>query len=1146
MYKITFSILLICLLPVVVLAQPGNRRIHNDKNAYRDCYQRMNAGGSHTLEIRNGELWAYGDNKFGQLGDGTTVNENRPEQIGSATNWVSVSAGEYHSLGVHADGTLWAWGWNLYGTVGDSTTVNQSSPVQIGNGNNWINISAGNAHSLAIRSDGTLWAWGLNASGQLGDGTDTNRTVPIQIGMANNWVSVSAGYNRSFALQANGTLWVWGDNTYGWLGIGVTGNQYSPVQIDSTHNWVSISAGPDHNLALKSDGTLWAWGNNLLGQLGDGAMVSETLPEQIGTSTNWVAVASGGYHSLALGADGTLWAWGADSTAQLGDEDSVQKNTPEQIAPGTKWVAINAGGEFSLGLSAAGQLSGWGNNSLGQLGNGNNTDQSTPQPISAVANWVKISPGANYTLALKSDGTLWAWGQNDAGNFGDSSAVYISDTAVHIGSATWIDISAGQDFSLGIQSDGTLWSWGSNYYGEVGNDTTKANALVPVKIDSSHNWISVAAGGVSGVALKANGTVWTWGSNYSGQLGRTTGNYLVPGQVGIDNNWIRIAAGTGGANPIGQTLAIKSDGTVWGWGNGIPLGNGSLGSPGTPLQIGTGNNWVAVAAGQGSSYALQANGTLWGWGGNYYGGLGDGTTNNATSPEQIGAAKNTWIQIASGSLHALGLQADGEVWSWGYNFSGQLGNGYTGGNQLTPSPAVPPTGWTTLGAGCEANSSLAIKPDRLSYCTSGANNLGQLGDGNNIQTNTFNCTSLATTPIAQFAADDTAICAGDSVIFSDRSINGPVYWQWTFTGATPANSTIQDPHVIYKTPGIYNVRLKISNSAGTDSITKNTYILVNPNPAAGLITGVDVVCYLSPVLLTDTGSVGQLQWQYSLNGISFKDISGDTISTLATDSAMLTSYFRVKATGVCGQDSSPAFILTVNPIPLPILSSNDSIICSGDSSLVCTGDTFVSYLWNTADTSSCIHAILAGGYWVTVTDANGCSAISAHQNISVHPVSSVSVVVQGDTLTSFNSSHYQWYFDNTLIPGANKSVYVAHHSGEYSVQVVDTNECYELSDNINLTISGIENTLENNGITIYPNPASAELYVESNGNISEIRIMDMLGQEIKWQSCHLPGTSAFRVNISELPAGTYEVLFYNGDQFMGSKPLIHELKTGNN
>jgi alpha-tubulin suppressor-like RCC1 family protein len=278
------------------------------------------AGNGYTIAIKSdGTLWAWGWNPYGNLGDGTTDNKYSPVQIGS-DKWVSISGGDLHTKAIKSDGTLWAWGYNGHGELGNGAPVMQSnSPTQEAtHSTDWVSVSAGGYHTIALKSNGTLWAWGYNGLGSLGDGTTTDKNSPVQIGSDNKWISIAAGggWGHTIALKSDGTLWAWGANFDGQLGDGTTAQRNSPTQ-EATHStdWISISAGNDHTIALKSDGTLWAWGDNGYGQLGDGTIIDKHSPVQIG-SDKWFSISAGRDHTIALKSDGTLWAWGDNGYGQ--------------------------------------------------------------------------------------------------------------------------------------------------------------------------------------------------------------------------------------------------------------------------------------------------------------------------------------------------------------------------------------------------------------------------------------------------------------------------------------------------------------------------------------------------------------------------------------------------------------------------------------------------------------------------------------------------------------------------------------------------------------------------------------------------------------------------------------------------------------
>ena len=359
--------------------------------------QMVVTGSNYTVVLKtDGTLWAWGYNYYGQLGDGTNgsgTNKNTPVQVGTANDWISVTAGDHHTLAIKTDGTLWAWGANSNGQLGDGTNADKNTPVQVGTANDWASVSADGYHTIAIKTDGTLWAWGYNDYGQLGDGTNgsgTNKNTPVQIGTDNDWSSVSAGNLFTSAIKTDGTLWAWGANSNGQLGDGTNGsgtNKNTPVQVGTANDWASVSAGNIFTSAIKTDGTLWAWGANSNGQLGDGTNGSSTnknTPVQVGTANDWSSVSAGGFHTIAVKTDGTLWAWGANSNGQLGDGTNgsgTNKNTPVQVGTANDWASVSVGGNHTIAVKTDGTLWAWGYNYDGQLGDGTNTARNIPTKI---------------------------------------------------------------------------------------------------------------------------------------------------------------------------------------------------------------------------------------------------------------------------------------------------------------------------------------------------------------------------------------------------------------------------------------------------------------------------------------------------------------------------------------------------------------------------------------------------------------------------------------------------------------------------------------------------------------------------------------------------------------------------------------------
>lgn len=269
----------------------------------------------------DGTLWAWGNNDYGKLGIGSTMPKNIPTQIGSETNWAKISAGNTHCLAIKADGSLYAWGYDSFGELGDGLSQTEyHSPKRIGNKNNWIYVSAGSQHSMGIQSDGTLWAWGANVNGELGlDDTD-NRFEPTQVGTDKDWKQVCIGLFHTLAIKKDGSLWAWGDNQYGKLGNGGTDPSHVPIRIGLENDWKQVSCmNGKVSLALKNNGTVWGWGLNQNGEIGDGSTDVKYFPTPAIGATNESAISSGGSFSLAVGDNNYLCGTGYNVYGELGN-----------------------------------------------------------------------------------------------------------------------------------------------------------------------------------------------------------------------------------------------------------------------------------------------------------------------------------------------------------------------------------------------------------------------------------------------------------------------------------------------------------------------------------------------------------------------------------------------------------------------------------------------------------------------------------------------------------------------------------------------------------------------------------------------------------------------------------------------------------
>jgi len=365
---------------------------------------------------------------------------------GACVSWSQVSAGGQHTCAVAEDGGLWCWGQNLYGQLGDGTVTLRNVPTRVSGMSSVVQVSAGKYHTCAIKTDGSAWCWGFNQHGQLGDNA-THQTcsandcslspVPVS-GLGSGVSSIGAGRDHSCALKTDGGAWCWGSNGQNQVGDGTTINRPTPVVVSGLGaGVVQLSVGLRHNCVVKTDGSARCWGQNHDGRLGNGTTTNSSVPALVtGMDQQVASVSAGGHHSCLVKTNGSAWCWGANLVGQVGDGTFEQRLTPTAVSGLSSGAAqISAGGtegnyEITCALKTDGSAWCWGENMYGQLGIGGTGDASTPSPVVGLGSGVlAISAGGStyvpdqvaHTCALKTDGTAWCWGYNSYGNVGDGT-----------------------------------------------------------------------------------------------------------------------------------------------------------------------------------------------------------------------------------------------------------------------------------------------------------------------------------------------------------------------------------------------------------------------------------------------------------------------------------------------------------------------------------------------------------------------------------------------------------------------------------------------------------------------------------------------------------------------------------------------------
>jgi alpha-tubulin suppressor-like RCC1 family protein len=366
-------------------------------------------------------------------------------------------------------------------------------------------------------------------------------------------------------------------------------------------------------------------------------------------------------------------------------------------APGAVHVVADLSGYTLAGAEpqGTGTVRAWGFGSWGSLGQGQLADSTSPVTVSGLTGVKDIAGGYHVGYALRGDGTVWAWGYGSVGELGNGGT---ADSAVPVqvsGLSDVTSIAGGQATGYALKRDGTVWAWGYDYRGRLGNGAAGGLTVsTPVRVSTLSGVTAISGGSAGAVALKSDGTVWTWGAGGSGELGNgAAADSAVPVQVSSLTGVVAVAGSVSGS------YALRGDGTVWAWGSGFAgrLGNGTAQDSAVPVRVAGLTAVSAIAGGGFSGYALRSDGTIWSWGYGKEGQLGNRGNANSLIPVQVAALTGV-TTIAAGYGGGYAVRSDGTVWSWGAGSLGQLGNGKTA-DSAVPVQVTGLTGVTGIAGG---------------------------------------------------------------------------------------------------------------------------------------------------------------------------------------------------------------------------------------------------------------------------------------------------------------------------------------------------------------------------------------------------------------------------------------------------------------
>ncbi len=342
----------------------------------------VSAGWIHTCAVTTKHAaicWGY--NAYGMLGDNTTTTSSTPVGVyGLNTGVKSVTSGLYHSCALTTKGKVWCWGFNAYGELGDGTTTNSNKPVAVTGIGKVKAVSGGYEFTCALSTKSKVWCWGFNAYGQLGDNTTTNSPVPVAVYGLGKVKSITTGGLHACALTTKGKVVCWGYNGYGELGNNTTANSPKPVTVYGlTSKAKSVSAGYYTTCAVNKKGAAKCWGYNGNGQLGNNTTTSSSKPVTVSGLSKKVASVKPSYvHTCAVTTKGKVKCWGYNGYGALGDNSTTNSLVPVAVYNLDKTTKVSLGEVHTCALTAKKAVKCWGYNSTGQLGDGTTTTSLKP------------------------------------------------------------------------------------------------------------------------------------------------------------------------------------------------------------------------------------------------------------------------------------------------------------------------------------------------------------------------------------------------------------------------------------------------------------------------------------------------------------------------------------------------------------------------------------------------------------------------------------------------------------------------------------------------------------------------------------------------------------------------------------------------
>jgi len=699
-------------------------------------WRSVSAGIDHTCAIaQDRSLWCWGANRWGQLGDATLTDRDRPTRVRDIRGAALIAAGYRRTFALTTNGELWGWGTVKTGNLPRAELlryarprrVNIPEPVQdyrIGrascartrNGNLWcwrgqwdgatpnpaatpkrlaglpkiMDFDSGVNHFCAVDDHRRVWCWGQNAQGQLGDGTRRGSAHPVRIKGLPAAAGVVCGSDTSCVFTRQGAVWCWGglgrpnpaatqNSPPGAPGpfVGPTPTSVlRPKPLEGVRDVISLVLGSPATWARTRDGRILKW---------ETAGAHTAARQLVKAAGHAAGLRFGSEHRCVLDRRGKVRCWGDNAKGQLGDASFRSRATPTLVTGIPRLNELSVGAYHACGLSHRGQIWCWGDDGAGQLGLGAPTRWRTPaRAPPTLRGALHGAAGHHHACAIRSGGEVWCWGRPTVtGRSGVLAQDRLTPRRV-AGIADAASLASYGSATCALKHDTTVWCWGEGTHGILGRLGIHDPAPEPQPVHGLRGATRISMGADHACAIKRDRTVWCWGGRFHRRRRSDLPGAPDRRAAPPPTQWVfgeAVALDTGGHH----TCAIRQDKTVWCWGDNIVdnRGNSAPTSPGRPVQIKGLSGAGSIAAGQGHTCAVTADGRVWCWGDNRRGQLGAATPSRSATPRAVpGVARVT--AVYAGPHHTCARTGMGTLWCWGERASVRRR-----GHNFSPPTLVP-------------------------------------------------------------------------------------------------------------------------------------------------------------------------------------------------------------------------------------------------------------------------------------------------------------------------------------------------------------------------------------------------------------------------------------------------------------------------